>query len=127
MADAAAVDLVEAGSGSSKGGDSGGYRGIAVSNACVACIVAPKSPGPGCRDEVDACLNDPKCQALVLCATGRGCIVSGTQGDAIACAIDCADQAMVSDFTDPAVNAAETILNCGYGGACSKACSPDGS
>jgi hypothetical protein len=117
-----------AGDGGAEGGavpsqdQSASYGGIAVTNDCIACIVATAAPGPGCRDVVDACFKVPKCETLVACATAANCIVPGTQDDAIVCAIDCSDTAMVSDFADPAVNAAESVLNCAYGGACKSAC-----
>ena len=87
---------------------------------CVKCLETPDDAGPGCGNELSACMANPKCAKAMQCAFANGCFDRGTMGGLISCGFPCAQQAGIT-LTDPAIDLAYAVFRCAAA-ACGPAC-----
>jgi hypothetical protein len=57
--------------------------------ACGMCLTAPNSPGPGCGDEIGACLGDERCTRILQCTEPLRCYEKPTQAETQDCGLSC--------------------------------------
>ena len=92
--------------------------------SCQKCIESPDVPGPGCSDELTACLGDPTCKSSYECILAAGCLTKGSRQKVILCGLPCAEEAgIVSQSEDAAVEILN-VANCASK-ACQPSCLPD--
>ena len=91
--------------------------------SCQACLERPASPGPGCADALDACLNNPVCGRTYDCALASGCF-SGNKGVLASCSMGCGFDAGMQSVSDPVVVIAASLFAC-IGSACGPTCFPN--
>jgi hypothetical protein len=60
---------------------------------CLACLLAPDTPGPGCATEVAACMADPQCGAAYACAIENNCFLVQTREAILICSTPCVTEA----------------------------------
>jgi hypothetical protein len=56
---------------------------------CGMCITAPNSPGPGCGDEIAACLTDTRCTDILECTAPLRCYEKPTPAEVNDCGLPC--------------------------------------
>jgi hypothetical protein len=83
----------------------------ATSAACLACIGAPDSPGPGCADELATCSEQASCERGYRCSLQDGCY-SGAVTELPGCARRCAEVAGVVNSDDPSTPVALELYQC---------------
>jgi hypothetical protein len=83
----------------------------AASEACIACINAPDSPGYGCGEELATCSQNPSCERGYRCAVQDGCYAGAVSGLA-ACARQCAEVGGILGAQDPSTLSALALYQC---------------
>ncbi len=92
--------------------------------SCQQCIETPDTPGPGCHDELAACLVDPLCKSAYECILENGCLTKGTRQKVIICGLPCAEDAGIITQTEPAAVEILNVASCASK-ACQTSCLPD--
>ena len=88
---------------------------------CDQCLASPDQPGPGCADELAACLADTKCHAMYECVVAQQCLTKGSQKKIILCGLPCAESAGIVTQDEPAVVFVLAVVSC-LQSACAVAC-----
>ena len=88
---------------------------------CEACLGTAGHLGPGCPDVVGKCESNPICSTAYHCAINSGCLKAKTTDVFISCALGCADEAGLVDYSDPAFAEMYAIFTCASAG-CAGSC-----
>jgi hypothetical protein len=56
---------------------------------CGMCITSPSAPGPGCGDQIAACLTDERCTAVLECSAPLRCYEKPTPAEVNDCGLPC--------------------------------------
>ena len=94
-----------------------------ISAECLACVMTPDAPGPGCGDEFTACLNTRTCSRDFACSQTRGCF-GGTVAQLLGCSVQYCSFAFEGP-DDPGRPAALAAFTCLTRGACAPICFTD--
>lgn len=85
---------------------------VDIRPSCQKCIETPDVPGPGCSDELAACLADPVCRSSYECILFNGCLTKGTRQKVIICGLPCAEDAGIVTQTEDAALEILNVANC---------------
>jgi hypothetical protein len=95
--------------------------GLGPQEACLACLLAPEEPGPGCSTAYTACKDDLKCGRIVDCGFRRQCF-QGAQSAFFACGYECLKEQGVIQPDEPVLMLAAALFQCLANGACGDIC-----
>lgn len=85
---------------------------VDLRSPCQRCLETPDNPGPGCGDELQQCLDDPKCHGAYTCMLADGCLTKTSQLEIVVCGIPCARDAGIVSQNEPSADLIYNVATC---------------
>jgi len=101
--------------------DASDDSGIGSQAACLACLIAPEEPGPGCQTASTACRQNEKCSIFIDCGFEQQCF-KGSKRAVFACGQPCLARVGALTPEDPALLLASNFFQCAANGPCGDIC-----
>jgi hypothetical protein len=101
--------------------DASDDSGIDPQAGCLACLMAPEEPGPGCQTVFNTCQQNEKCKIFIDCGYELQCF-KGSKRAVFGCGQPCLARVGALTPEDPALLLASNFFQCATNGPCGDIC-----